>query len=128
MLPVEFGKPSLRLQHRIRDPGIGTAPAEISTHAFAHTLGIVAGLTFLDQADRAHDLAWRAEPALEAVMCHKGGLDGMERVTLRHALDREDICTVVTDREGKARIDASPIDEDRARAALSAVAALFGPG
>ena len=40
MLPVEFGKPSLCLQHRIRDPGIGTAPAEISAHAFAHALAI----------------------------------------------------------------------------------------
>ena len=54
MRPVEFGKPSPCVEHRVRDPGIGTAPAEISTHAFAHTLGIVAGLTFLDQADRAH--------------------------------------------------------------------------
>src|SRR3984893_10323476 len=128
MLPVEFGKPSLCLQHRIRDPGIGTAPAEISAHAFAHALGIVAGLTFLDQADRADDLAWRAEAALKAVMCDEGGLDGMERVTLRHALDREDIRTVVTDRESKARIDASSINEDRPRAALAAVAALLGPG
>jgi hypothetical protein len=128
MLPAAFGKPSLCLQHGVRDPGIGTAPAEISAHAFAHTLGIVAGLTFPDQADRDHDLAWRAEPALKAVMCDEGGLDGMERVTLRQAFDRQDMRAVVTDRESKTRIDASPIDEDRTCAALSAVAALLGPG
>src|ERR1700733_1765530 len=97
MLPVEFGKGSLRVQHRVGDPGIGAASTEIAAHAFAHAFGIIAGLTFLDQADRTHDLAWRAEPALQAVMRDEGGLDGMENVTLRQALDREDIRAVVTD-------------------------------
>src|ERR1700730_9435894 len=127
MPPVELGKLSLRIQHRLRDPGIGTAAAEISAHAFAHALGIIARLTFLDQADRAHDLARRAEPALEAVMCDEGGLDGMQRVSLGQALDRQDMRAVVTDRESKARIDSPPVDEDRAGAALPAVAALLGP-
>ena len=58
----------LRFQDRLGDALIGAAAAEIAAHAFAHALGIVARLALLDQADRAHDLARRAEPALQAVM------------------------------------------------------------
>ena len=47
---------------------------------FAYPLRVVAGLPFLDQADRAHDLARRAEPALEAVMGDEGGLHRMQLV------------------------------------------------
>jgi len=83
MLSVEFGERSLRIQHRFGDAGIGAASTQISAHAFAHALGVFAGLAFLDQADRAHDLARRAKPTLQAVMCDEGGLDGMERVAMR---------------------------------------------
>ena len=118
----------LRLQHRLGDSLIGAAAAEISAHAFAHALRIVAGLTFLDQTDRAHDLAGRAEPALQAVMGDKGLLHRMKPVALRHAFDREDVGAVVTDREREARIDPASVDDDRAGAALAAVAALLGSG
>ena len=90
--------------------------------------GIVAGLTFLDQADRAHDLARRAEPALEAVMRDERRLHRMQLVAARDALDREDVGAVVADRQRQARIDPSAVDQDRARAALAAVAALLGSG
>ena len=81
-----------------------------------------------DQADRAHDLAGRAEPALEAVMRDERRLHRMQLVALRHALDREDIRAVVADRQRQARIDPPPVDQHRAGAALSAVAALLGAG
>ena len=68
----------LCVQHRVRDSGISPAPAEVSAHAFAHALRVIAGLPFPDQADRAHDLAGRAEPALEAVMSDESGLDADE--------------------------------------------------
>ena len=73
----------LRLQHRLGDAGIGAAAAEIAAHPLAHPLGIVARLALVDQADRAHDLARRAEAALEAVMRDEGGLHRMQRVALR---------------------------------------------
>ena len=118
----------LGLQHRLGDSLIGAAAAEISAHAFAHAFRIVAGLTFLDQADRAHDLAWRTEPALQAVVRNKGLLHRMKPVALRHAFDGEDVSAVVTDREREARIDPPPPDEDGAGAALPAVASLLCSG
>jgi hypothetical protein len=127
LLSIEFGKASLCIEHRIGDADISAASAEISAHAFADALGVVACLAFLDQADCAHDLAWRAKPALKAVMCDEGGLDGVERVASRQALDRQEFRAVVTERESKARIDSSPVDEDRACAALPAIAAFLGP-
>ena len=63
-------------------PGIGAAAAEVAAHAFADALRIVAGLAFRDQADRAHDLARRAEAALEAVMGDEGGLHRMQLVAV----------------------------------------------
>ena len=73
------GELFLRLQHRLGDAAIGAAAAEIAAHALADALGIVAGLALRDQADGAHDLARRAEAALEAVMRDEGGLHRMQR-------------------------------------------------
>ena len=81
-----------------------------------------------DQADRAHDLAGRAEPALQAVMRDESGLDRMQLVAARDALDGEDVGAVMADRQSQARIDPSAVDQHRAGAALAAVASLFGSG
>ena len=118
----------MRFQHRLGDALIGAASAEISAHAFTHAFRIVAGLTFLDQTDRAHDLAGRTEAALQAVMSDKGLLHRMKPVALCHAFDGQDVGAVVTDRQREARIDPPSIDDDRAGAALAAVAALLGSG
>jgi hypothetical protein len=53
-------------------------------------------------------------------------LHRMKPVTLRRTFDRKDVSAVVTDRKREARIDPAAIGDDRASAALSAVAALFG--
>jgi hypothetical protein len=118
----------LSLQNGLSDSLIGATSAEISAHAFAHALRIGAGPTFLDQTDRTHDLAWRAETALQAVVGNKGFLHRMKPATLCHALDGEDVGAVVTDGQRKARIDTSSVDNDRAGAALAAVTALLGSG
>jgi len=62
----------LCFQHCLRDSLIGAAPAEISAHALAHALGVVAGVTLGKQADGAHDLAGRTEPALQTIVGQKG--------------------------------------------------------
>ncbi len=61
-------------------------------------------------------------------MGKKGLLHRMKPVALRHAFDCQHVSAVVTDRKRKARIDPPSIDNDRAGAALAAVAALLGSG
>ena len=113
---------------RLDDPGIGRATAEIAAHALADALRIVARLAFVDQPESAHDLAGRAEAALESVMRDEGGLHGMQLLAARHAFDGRDRRTVVRDRQREARIDTPAIDQDGAGAALAAIAALLGAG
>ena len=55
-------------------------------------------------------------------------LHGMQRVALRHALDGEDVRAVMADRQRQAGIDPPAVDQDRAGAALPAVAAFLGSG
>ena len=52
--------------------------------------GSVAGLTLLDQTDGAHDLARRAEAALQAVMRDERLLHRMQPVAVRDAFDGQD--------------------------------------
>jgi AcrR family transcriptional regulator len=118
----------LSFQNGLSDSLIGATSAEISAHAFAHALWVVAGLTFLDQTDRTHDLARRTETALQAVVGNKGFLHRMKPATLRHAFDGKDISAVVADCQRKARIDTSAIDDDRACATLAAVTAFLRSG
>src|SRR6266545_2993387 len=87
--PFLIGKPLLRIEDGVSDSRIGAAAAQIAAHAFANAVEVVPGLAFADQPDRAHDLAWRAEPALEAIMRDKGGLDRVELVALGKAFDSQ---------------------------------------
>ena len=128
MPPVCFGESFLRVEHGLGDAAIGAASAEIAAHALAHAFRVVTGLPLLDQADRAHDLAWRAEPALQTVMGNEGGLHRMKAAAVGYAFDRKHIGAVVAESESQARIDAPAIDQDGARAALAAVAALLRAG
>ena len=122
------GKALLRVEHRFGDPGIGAAAAEIAAHAFAHALRVIARLAFVDQADRAHDLAGRAEAALQSVMRDERRLHRMQLVAPCDALDGEDVGAVVAYRQRQAGIGPPPIDQHRAGAALAAVASLLGAG
>src|SRR5437016_2227523 len=81
---------TLSLQHRLSDPLVGSAAAEISAHPFAHALRIAAGLTFLDQTNRAHDLSRRTEAALQTVVGKKGFLHRVKSIAQRHAFNGKD--------------------------------------
>src|SRR5215469_16049653 len=74
------------------------------------------------------DLAGRAIPTLQAIMAHERGLHRMESVLLGQALDGGDLVTIMHHRERQAAIDALSVDDDRAGAALSLVAALLRAG
>jgi hypothetical protein len=61
-------------------------------------------------------------------MRDEGGLDRMQLVPARDAFDRDDVGAVVAERQSHARIDPSAVDQDRAGAALAAIASLLGSG
>src|SRR5271170_3147312 len=81
----------LRLKHRFGDSLIRPTPTEISAHALANALRIVARLTLLNETDCTHDLnlTRRANPTLQAIMSDKSLLHRMKAVRLRHAFNRE---------------------------------------
>ena len=58
----------------------------------------------------------------------KACLDRMQPAALRHAFDGENVRAVVADGERQTGIDPPPVDDDRAGAALAAVAPLLGAG
>src|SRR5579872_2137099 len=125
-VPLIFlNKDFLRFKHRFRDSGVGAASAEIAAHALANAFWIISCLPLLNEADRAHDLARRAESALETVVRDEGGLNGMEAVALGDSLDRKQLGAVVAQRQSQAGINPLSIGQDRAGAALTAIAALF---
>src|SRR5262245_12114963 len=124
------------------DVGIGGAPADVAAHPFGD-FGIGQGrrgrdirrrvarpacLVFGEERDGRANLAGRAVPALESIMAHESGLHGMQRALLCQTFDGGDLVAVMHHRECQAAIDALSIDDDRAGAALSLVAALLRTG
>ena len=83
---------------------------------------------FLQQRDRAHDLAAGAIAALVSVVLHKGRLHGVQVTGLADAFDGRDLVALVHHREREAAVHAAAIDVDRAGAALPVIAALLGAG
>ena len=82
----------------------------------------------LEEAGRGHQLAGRAEAALESVVLDEGRLQGMKRAPLGEAFDRRHPLLLHRGRQGEAGEDAASVDEDGAGAALAVVAALLGAG
>ena len=77
----------------------------------------------LQQVDRAHDHAGRAEPALQAVLFAKCGLHGMQRVAVGQALDSRDLRALGLYCEQGAALDRAAIHVNDAGAALAGVTA-----
>src|SRR6266852_1730487 len=61
-------------------------------------------------------------------MGDEGSLYGMQLVAMRDALDGEDVRAIVAYRQRQAGIDPPAVHQDRACAALAAVASLLGSG
>src|SRR3978361_651142 len=87
-----------------------------------------AALDFVEHGNGRANLAWRAIAALLAVMLHEGGLHRMQLFRRAQSFDRGDAGALMHDREREAGIDAPPVDDYRAGAALPLIAALFGAG
>src|SRR5262245_40544167 len=109
------------------DVGVGAAAADVAAHLLAD-LGVRAGVPFGEQADPRADLAGGAVAALKGVAVDERLLERVQPVALRQALDRRDPGAGVHDGEREAGVDAPPVDQDGAGAALAVVAALLGPG
>src|SRR5262249_13108071 len=145
--PVRSGTASLTvpLGHfadGCNDVGVSGAPADVAAHALGD-FGMgqgrrgrdircrIAGpprLVFGKERDGGADLAGRAVPALEPIMAHERGLHRMESALFGQALDGGDLVAIMHYRERQTAIDALSIDDDRAGAALSLVAALLRSG
>ena len=79
------------------------------------------GLSF-KQIDSRQDHAGRAVAALQAVLLPESFLQGMEPTVVGQAFDRHDLGAVRLNREERARLGATPIDQHGAGAALARVA------
>ena len=76
-----------------------------------------------EKVERRHEHARRAEPTLETVVLTERLLERVELTVLREALDRQDLRAVGLDREHDAGPRGLAIDQNRARAADSVLAA-----
>src|SRR5262249_27801465 len=116
----------LRLLDGVDDVGIGGAAAEIAAHVFADS-GLVVGMTFVHAGNRRHDLPRRAVAALERVVVDEGLLHRMQlAVRAGEAFDRGDALSLRGSRKRQAGKHAAAIEQHRAGAALTVIAALLG--
>jgi len=60
-------------------------------------------------------------------MLDEGALQRMQFFTIGETFDGRDLVAFMRDSETEAGIDAPPVDQDRARAALAVIAAFFEP-
>src|SRR5215218_274030 len=82
-------------------------------------------MPLVNAGDAGHDLPGRAVAALEGIALDKGGLQRMELLALRQALDGRDLATLDQSSERETRLHALAVDQHRARATLAETAALL---
>ena len=108
---------------------VAGAAAEIAFELFAdHVVAEIVALA-MDQVDRGHDHAGRAEAALQAVVLAERLLHRMQgRAVGGQALDGPDLMPVSHDRQRGAGLDRLAVEMHDAGAALRGIAADMGPG
>src|SRR5262245_10754881 len=115
------------VEDRLHDVVVAGAPAEVALERLADLLvGWVRVL--LQVADRRHDHARRAVPALEAVVAMDRLLDRVHLPVGRQPLDRRDLPAVDLHGEQVARLDGLTVHQDGARTARRGIASDVGPG
>src|SRR5262245_56544105 len=82
----------------------------------------------LQEVARAHQHAWRAEPALQPVLLPEALLQRVERASLGQTLDGLDAAAVGLDREHGAALHRATVEAHGARAAARRVTADVRPG
>src|SRR5262249_17297918 len=81
-----------------------------------------------DERDGGADLTRGAVAALEGIMLDERLLQGVQGVSFCKSLDGDNPRPLLHDRKREAGIDAPPVDQHGAGAALAVVAAFFGSG
>src|SRR5690348_4907551 len=130
-----------RVADRRDDVDVRAAAAEVPAHALAdlvvaqlrgpepaHVRGRRARRARArlgDQRRARADLTLIAVAALEGVALDEGALHRVQRLRRPEALGGDDLVALVREREREAGVDAAPVHEHRARAALAAVAAFL---
>ena len=79
-------------------------------------------------ADGREDLSRRAVAALKAIAVQEGGLHRVKLVACGEAFNRDDVLALAGRRERQTRQDTLAVDDDRAGAARTLIAALLRPG
>src|SRR6185312_10824764 len=103
------------------------AAAQVAVDALADLL-LGRRRIVLQQVDRRHDHARRAEAALERVPVVERLLNRMQRaVRPGQALDRGDRAAVGLDREDRAALHGDAVEQDGAGTAVAGVATDHGP-
>src|SRR5690242_15257107 len=85
-------------------------------------------MAFIHAADRGHDLAWGAIPALKGIVIDKCLLHWMQIGTVGQAFDRCDVVTFSSNGEREAGQHAPSTEQHRTSTALAVIAALFCAG
>jgi hypothetical protein len=124
---VEDALPPHRLLDGGHNVGVSAAATDVAAHELADLIRSFR-LALRDQTGRRADLPRRAVPALESVVVDERLLQRMQRAVDSEAFNRGDLGTVVHHRKCQAGIDAPSVNEHRAGATLSLIAALFRSG
>ena len=82
-------------------------------------------MTFIDAADRRHDLARCAIAALKSVVIDEGSLHRMQFAAIGETFDRGHAVSLRGDRKRQTRQHATAVDQNRASAALAVIAAFL---
>src|SRR5262249_28968939 len=106
---------------RFLDADERSAAADVAVEPLVHLL-FGRSRILLEEGNGRHDETWRAEPAHQRIDVAERLLDRMQRVAGRETFDRADLFALNVDRERRARIDRSTVDDHRARTARAAVA------
>src|SRR5215470_9672733 len=116
-----------RLLNRRENVGISAASTDIAAHELADVVRSLRP-TFFDQANRGADLSRGAISALKRIVIHERLLKRVKQPPSTKAFYGRDSRAVLHDRQRQARIDALPINQNGARAALAVVTAFFSAG
>src|SRR5205807_8468430 len=111
----------------LEDTRVGTAWAEVTRDGTVHVI-LGRRSVLPEKSDDRHDLARRAEAALEGVRVDESALHRVQLAILRDPFDGLNSLPLARDGERHARVDGSAVHENGAGATRSLIADLLRSG